>query len=659
MHYLIEMLVAFLILCGIVLFFQQTLKVNNGEGMLLSASAIALLFVVSSQAGTFRYGFYGMLCIAGIGILLSGIQIVRKKQKVVLLSPVLVFLFGLYAFALVTFYHDFIQHVDELHHWAAAVKYMVEKDAMPTGYDFLAGGGNYAFATSLFHLFFQKFIGYSEQGMYVSSFLLMWIGFLLPFSEYTWKDWKKVVFYIVLVYIALFSLYTYGVKSLYVDVPTAAWAGGLAGWWINRKKKKQNALIMVSGMIMLHFFKASAGLLMAVLVGMFMLSQSLFVEKGVAVKESGRKFVVKITAVLVGLVLLGSVGLFGIALGLHPVETTAAAETDETQVAEEPQQWELAGVQLPGGVSNMLNTVKLSRSKVTLTTGAFFTKSIGATMATKSNLTIAFLPFVFVILILFRISGELYHQRDRSLVYISYGIVSTLCYCAAVFFSYLFMFAYELSINMRSCTRYFSGFAIFLFVLVLTNLLQRKTPERKKIWEYLLLGMLAFFASGLNEKFIPNNTALDKVNTAGYEKLHTTKEEINRLEEIMTEADKVYYLCQYPADDLSGAELYNASVLYYLDGRISNYLQSPWKFTNTGCNIRLEEFDLSIADFPALLAQGGYTYVWVHTTNPYLTRELPLVLDCGDVADGYLYKVIYENGAAVRLEFVEALAGAQ
>ena len=75
---------------------------------------------------------------------------------------------------------------------------------------------------------FQKFTGYSEQGMYVSSFLLMWIGFLLPFSEYGWKDWKKIAFYVVLVYVALFSLYTYGVKSLYVDVPTAAWAGGLS-----------------------------------------------------------------------------------------------------------------------------------------------------------------------------------------------------------------------------------------------------------------------------------------------------------------------------------------------------------------------------------------------------------------------------------------------
>ena len=106
-------------------------------------------------------------------------------------------------------------------------------------------------------------------------------------------------------------------------------------------------------------------------------------------------------------------------------------------------------------------------------------------------------------------------------------------------------------------------------MLVLTNLLQRKSPERKKIWEYLLLGMLAFFASGLNEKFIPNNTALDKVNTAGYEKLHTTKEEINRLEEIMTEADKVYYLCQYPADDLSGAELY-LSLIHILFSRSGN-----------------------------------------------------------------------------------------
>ena len=36
---------------------------------------------------------------------------------------------------------------------------------------------------------------------------------------------------------------------------------------------------------------------MAVLVGMLMLSQSFLVEKGVAAKESGRKFVAKITVV--------------------------------------------------------------------------------------------------------------------------------------------------------------------------------------------------------------------------------------------------------------------------------------------------------------------------------------------------------------------------
>ena len=39
--------------------------------------------------------------------------------------------------------------------------------------------------------FFQKFTGYNEQTMYVSSSLLMWIGFLLPFSGCERKGLEK------------------------------------------------------------------------------------------------------------------------------------------------------------------------------------------------------------------------------------------------------------------------------------------------------------------------------------------------------------------------------------------------------------------------------------------------------------------------------------
>ena len=243
--YFIEMLSAFFVLCGVVLFFRNVLRVNMGEGMFLSVPLIALFFSLSSMAGTFTYGLYGIFAVSAVGFILCLAQAIRRKRSAgtaavsaSILSPVFICLFLLYLFWLVILYNDFIQHIDELHQWAAAVKYMLTRDQMPTGGDFIGGEGHYAFATSLFHLFFQKFTGYNEQTMYVSASLLMWIGFLLPFSDCERKDWKKIAVYTGIMYIALFTLYSQGSKSLYVDLPTAAWAGGLAGWWMNRRKKE-------------------------------------------------------------------------------------------------------------------------------------------------------------------------------------------------------------------------------------------------------------------------------------------------------------------------------------------------------------------------------------------------------------------------------------
>lgn len=76
--------------------------------------------------------------------------------------------------------------------------------------------------------------------MYVAPTVIDFIGLLLPLSGYKRKEWKKVVFYAVMMYVAIFSLYLYATKTLYVDMMTVAWAGGLAGWWLNRDKNKKN-----------------------------------------------------------------------------------------------------------------------------------------------------------------------------------------------------------------------------------------------------------------------------------------------------------------------------------------------------------------------------------------------------------------------------------
>lgn len=115
--------------------------------------------------------------------------------------------------------------------------------------------------------------------MYVSASLMTFIGFLLPFSGYKWKEWKKVAIYTGIIYISLYSLYTYGSKNIYVDIPLVAWAGGICGWWMNRERKKTDYLFVLPGLILLHFIKASSGLLMAVFSVLFLLSYTLLFEK--------------------------------------------------------------------------------------------------------------------------------------------------------------------------------------------------------------------------------------------------------------------------------------------------------------------------------------------------------------------------------------------
>lgn len=672
--YFIEMLAVFFVLSGLALFFRNILRVNMGEGMMLSVALIALFFSLSSIAGTFSYGFYGILAVSAVGIVLCLVQAMRAKclmkaeaiQRDVIFSPVFLCLFFLFLFWLVILYHDFIQHIDELHQWAAAVKYMLTRDLMPTGSDFLGGGGQYAFATSLFHLFFQKFTGYNEQTMYVSASLLMWIGFLLPFSACGRKDWKKIAVYTGIMYIALFTLYSQGSKSLYVDLPTASWAGGLSGWWMNRKKKKADYLIAGSGLIMLHFFKASAGLLMAMFVLIFMLLYTFVAERRDLNNETTKKKMVYGAAATYLLVIMGSVGLLGIAASIRPyeVETTvteeladpgSSLERQEEAMPAQPQRWQIAGVKLPDRVSDIINTVKLSGEKIKKTAGAFLTKSFGDPLAPRSNWDVGFVPLLLLLLLLLKAGGIINGQGGKGTFYVLYGVFVSLTYSAALFFSYLFMFAYELSVDLRSSRRYFSICCIYLFILALTVLLQRERKEKETMRQYVLAAVAVFFALGINDKFIPNVTALDKENTAGYNKLSNTQKQIKKINSVIGVDDKVYYICQYDGKDLSDAELFNASALYYLESQVSNYLAEPWKFTEDGCNIRLEEYDISLADLPALLAQGGYTYLWILRSDDYLEENLPTVLDCEDVGGKSLYRIEYVDGVAAGLELVKKL----
>lgn len=612
------MLAAFFILCGGALFFCGTAKMNSGEGMLVSASAGVLLLYLGGLAGSFSYGVCAIGVLSAAGYLRMIYRCSRgENMRPFWRSPCIILLFVFFAGSLLLYYHDFIQHIDEFHQWALSVKYMLREDRLPETSPLLST--IHPYATSLFHLFFQETGGYNEANMYVSAAFLMWIGFLLPFGEYRKADWKKIVIYALILYFGLFSLYYYGVKNLYVDLPVIAWAGGLAGWWMNRTKKKSNFLIAASGLCMLWFFKWMVGPLMVCFVLLFFAMHTALVEQNQMQDPAFRKKVLRIGGIVLA------------------VCVVCAA---------------LAGMYLLATHRISAWTDGASKRKLVRTTGAFLTALTGRAFSQNSNLKIAFLPFVAFLLVCMKGVSDLFGQRKQFYVYTVYLAFTFFAYCGALLFAYLFFFGYEESTTAAGSPRYFAVYAVYLFVIVLVWFLQSGRRALHPKWRgYLAAGLLLFFLSGVNQNFIGTMTALDKSRISGGEDITETKAQITAMKDVLTAEDKVYLL------DQSGKnEFVTNTALYEMGEQVSNYLSTPWKFTEKGSIIRLaQKKEPSVADFPRLLAQGGYTHVWIYKADEYLKENLSGTIPCGEIKNGCLYRVIYENGEAARLQLEKEL----
>ena len=654
----IMMLAGFVIMTGVALVYMGILRVNMGEGMLLSAASIILaLFLSVYFAGTFRYGMWSLYLLAGIGMVYLVIRLKRRTPGKQILPgwPVWLVLAGLFVLWLVIYHNDMIQHIDEWHLWAALVRYMQQKDRLPMGTDFITGSSQKYIASSLFITFFQLLGGYNEANMYVASGLLTFTGMLLPFAGAKKEEWKKILFYTMIVYLACFSMYLYATKNLYVDLPVIGWSGGMAGWWLSREKEKKNLILIPAAVLVLYFTKMSSGLLMALYMTGFMAVHHFLIEKRYLYQKGAVKKINRITVLLAVGMLLASAGLIAATGQLHTQQKTMVVNGQET----EETIYLLGDRELPRGMSQKLAFNSVSGEKVKKTAVTFLIRAVSHPMAVKSNLKLPFIPVMIGLLVLLFLYGKWNEQETEVVFYRNYMILMALSYCVILYFSFVFMFTYNLSITVRGCSRYFSTCAMFWFLIIMSLHLHNRKAHALlgKRQKYLLCFLTAGFGLGLNQNFIPNVTAFQKEKVTGYEDITETRRQYEKIASILQEGDKVYFIDQTEEDKImSESEYVTSPVLYYLDIQVNNYTNTPWRFFKNGCNIWLEDETYPTLNYlPAILSAGGYTYLWIYRVDEYLTDALPKVMNSSEQIKTGLYQVLYEDENIAGMQYVSDL----
>ena len=528
--------------------------------------------------------------------------------------------------------------------WGATVQYMEKQDRLVDWMEIGIPGQFYA--ASFFQLFFQKLTGYSEQGMYTASFLMLWIGLLLPWSFKGKKEWKSVLLYSMILFVSLYSLYLYPYKTLYTDLPAAAWAGGLAGWWLNRKRKrrKQELIVLAAGLLTLVFLKSYVGILMALIVALFLLTERIIGDK----RFSDKKFRVRKGAVAAALLLLVVTGagafLFLICKGRVP------------------------GV-FPVFVKKLLNAGDPSIQKAVRVMGAlgnaFFGKKLGG--ASRIELyPFAFMLLIFVLLIVLGwLTGRMNAAKARGM----YLIVTAVLFLVFLAASYICLFNYEEAVIVRGIKRYFSILMIYNLMIVLTlwfsagenateegseTLLLSRVAIRRRIVQAGALGLLLLFSWGINDKFLSSATAFNDYQISGSEDITEANAEVRKVSKAV-QGERVYFLNQRTNNE------YPQNIAFYHLGRqSSNYLSDPWRFTENGCEIRIQEYDTpKLENLPQILAEGNYQYIWLYAADEYLAENLETVFVMNvmpdQISDGQLYKVRYENGTAAGLDLVKQM----
>ncbi|MDE6624934.1 MAG: hypothetical protein K2K56_01045 [Lachnospiraceae bacterium] len=312
---IINVCFVFLIFILITLFWNQLLKMTSEESMCMAAVSIMLGVFVLGAVGHVKYIYYILMILALIGLLafvfdfslVKGEKSSLRNRLISFANPSVIMITVIFMYSVAAFRGTLFTYPDELFQWGQAVRYMFESGCLPYGVDFPGASITLSTAT-MFQYIWVGLRSFVESNCFIGNFLLAFIPVYLPFSGATWKEWKKISLYTLVIFLS-FNVLTY-VKyyNLLQDFVLPMWAGGIIAWLLWKKNDELNWCLLLGALMCISSMKSMVGPLFAGIVIIVLIVTQALIYGPIKIKDIlNKKVIILSAAVIFSVVILNIV----------------------------------------------------------------------------------------------------------------------------------------------------------------------------------------------------------------------------------------------------------------------------------------------------------------------------------------------------------------
>lgn len=619
------MLLCYCLLLGLAFFYYRFTRLTGVESFGMAVVTVIAVQLIAGVAGNTAVGTY-LLYAAGLtGIVLFILPYGHRRPKKSFFSLGMVMITAGFAYALIAFWGAIIHNIDEFTQWAKAARYIYETGLLPVSGMF---SGVHPAGTTLFHHFFLRLTGYLEQNLYCSGFLLSWTGLMLPLSALKWKDWKQASLYVLLVFIAQFSLYMYPYMNIYVDMPIAAWAGGMTALWYLREKRKELVPLLIGVLFILPLFKWAVGPIFAVAMLFLMVvvhvttSRLPVKERFKAMRKSFRK---KSTWLyfLIPLLIFISIFIWSFAVPKNANPFPAIKSSAITDL-----------------VSQNSDRAQLT---IQASIEAAFSRNMGV-----SGLNVSYFAFIIAVGVLGIVLYFFITDKKKNYRWlVLFCLLGAVAYLFVLILNYLNTFTYVESIRAASIQRYFSIYAVFVLPIALAPFLLFQPNRKFRIVQLAICGALVvLLCCGINEafytKYLSASFPTSYWNYKDIAKIHEYSPDVNK---IVPADSKILLIAQNTTGFPSAVASYDTYE------RVPNPAIAIYDFSD---GLRVNEYQYyeapPINEIDQLMIKRNYDYMWVYKTDAFFSINVEEKFHI-QIDEGGLYR-IHKSKNKVTLEKV-------